>query len=96
MGEPVMTPSLIAATSAKTWGAPFSTCLWVFTGAVFTANAWSSQLVVQPGSRTPNGSPLLQRPSPASCQPPQMAFPALPELASRAFPVPNGSAYDQS
>src|SRR5450631_4137879 len=96
MGDPGTTPSLIAFTSAKTCGKPPTICFLVLTGAVVTANACNSQLVVHPGSMMENGKPLAQRANPAHCQPPQMASPTLLEPLANFFPAPIGSAYDQS
>src|SRR3569833_2640370 len=48
IGDPCVTPSLIAESSEKICGRVFLMCLWTLTGAVVTANAWSSQLVVHP------------------------------------------------
>src|SRR5579862_2062620 len=90
-GEPVLKPLLSAVGSAKTFGAPSIKCLRSFTCPVATTPLSTCQFVVHAGSTTPNGSPLLHRLSPESCQPPISAFTPRPALPAKRCPSPNGS-----
>ena len=83
---------------AKTCAAPLlSICVWVLIGPVWIMLLFSSQLVPQPAPLiTLNGSPLVQRATPESCQLPIDAIhatgsprPAQAFLFQSATPPPN-------
>src|ERR1700756_2975026 len=96
MGPPVVVPALMAAGSAKTCGAPFTTCLCNLTSPVTTPLLPSSQSVVYPGSKTLNGRPLDQRLIPDHCQPPRNTSVTVFAEPRDFFPRPTGNWYTQS